>query len=115
MQLIFMGQPVLVAARRLIIVLISRAIHRSFSPSARLLNRAGWRQDFKRPHHFGSMSATIDAPLTVAGLVTAYARQKPAAGLIVHSDRGSQYASDAFRNQLGEYQMVQSMSRRGNC
>jgi putative transposase len=45
----------------------------------------------------------------------AYARQEPAAGLIVPSDRGSQYASDAFRDQLGEYQMVQSMSRRGNC
>jgi putative transposase len=36
------------------------------------------------------MSATIDAQLTVDALVMAYARQKPAPGLIVHSDRGSQ-------------------------
>lgn len=62
-----------------------------------------------------SMSATIDAPLSVAALQMAYTRQKPAAGLIVHSDRGSQYASELFRDQLGEYRMVQSMSRRGNC
>jgi putative transposase len=62
-----------------------------------------------------SMSATIDAQLTVAALVMAYDRQKPAAGLIVHSDRGSQYASDAFRDRLDDYQMMQSMSRRGNC
>jgi putative transposase len=62
-----------------------------------------------------SMSATIDAQLTVAALVMAYDRQKPAARLIVHSDRGSQYASDAFRDRLDDYQMMQSMSRRGNC
>lgn len=35
--------------------------------------------------------------------------------LIVHSDRGSQYASQHFRNRLAVHQMVQSMSRRGNC
>jgi transposase InsO family protein len=62
-----------------------------------------------------SMSATIDAQLAINALLMAYARQKPALGLIVHSDRGSQYASKDFRDQLDEYQMVQSMSRRGNC
>lgn len=62
-----------------------------------------------------SMSATIDAQLAVDALVMAYTRQKPAPGLIVHSDRGSQYASKDFRDQMEEYQMVPSMSRRGNC
>jgi putative transposase len=62
-----------------------------------------------------SMSATIDASLTVAALVMACARQEPAPGLIVHTDRGSQYASQAFRDQLSKHRMVQSMSRRGNC
>jgi putative transposase len=33
----------------------------------------------------------------------------------VHSDRGSQYASQTFRGQIDEYQMAQSMSQRGNC
>lgn len=62
-----------------------------------------------------SMSATINAQLTVDALVMAYTRQRPPAGLIVHSDRGSQYASGAFRDRLTEYQIVQSMSRRANC
>ena len=37
------------------------------------------------------------------------------AGLIFHSDRGSQYASEDFRNVLQEYGITASMSRRGNC
>ena len=36
-------------------------------------------------------------------------------GLIFHSDRGSQYASEDFRNVLAEYAITASMSRRGNC
>ena len=62
-----------------------------------------------------SMSATIDAKLAVDALQMAIARQRPSAGLIVHSDRGSQYASADFRDKLGEHGMRQSMSRRGNC
>jgi putative transposase len=62
-----------------------------------------------------SMSATIDAQLALDALTMALSRQKPAAGLVVHSDRGSQYASSAFRQKLTELQMLQSMSRRGNC
>ncbi len=34
---------------------------------------------------------------------------------IIHSDRGSQYASSAFREILAEHQLIQSMSRKGNC
>ena len=36
-------------------------------------------------------------------------------GLVFHSDRGSQYASDDFRKLLEEYGIISSMSRRGNC
>ena len=39
----------------------------------------------------------------------------PTAGLIVHSDQGSQYAATRFKALLGRHQAVQSMSRRGNC
>jgi putative transposase len=42
-------------------------------------------------------------------------RRKPAPGLIHHSDRGSQYASEAFQGKLIEYGMTCSMSRKGNC
>jgi putative transposase len=62
-----------------------------------------------------AMSATIQAQLAVDALLMAFARQRPSAGLIVHSDRGSQYASADFRNALENYGMRQSMSRRGNC
>lgn len=37
------------------------------------------------------------------------------AGLMFHSDRGSQYASQDFRDVLTEYGITASMSRRGNC
>jgi len=36
-------------------------------------------------------------------------------GLLFHSDRGSQYASTAFRKLLADQKCVQSMSRKGNC
>ena len=37
------------------------------------------------------------------------------AGLLFHSDQGSQYANGAFRDVLKEYGITSSMSRRGNC
>ncbi len=42
-------------------------------------------------------------------------RRKPAPGLVVHSDRGSQYASKAHQNLLKAYGLVGSMSRKGDC
>jgi transposase InsO family protein len=39
----------------------------------------------------------------------------PAAGLRVHSDRGSQYASKLYQKTLNQHQFVCSMSRKGNC
>jgi len=62
-----------------------------------------------------SMSERMPAKLVCDALAMAYFRRKPAAGLIVHSDRGVQYASLAYREQIAQYQMVQSMSRRANC
>lgn len=62
-----------------------------------------------------SMSERIRAELVCDALKSAYWRRKPAAGLLMHTDRGSQYASDAHRKLLGDFEMIQSMSRRGNC
>lgn len=42
-------------------------------------------------------------------------RRSPSSGLIHHSDRGSQYASDDFQALLTKHHMRCSMSRRGNC
>lgn len=60
-------------------------------------------------------SRNIDSELVIQSLDQAIAFRSPRAGLIVHSDRGSQYASEAFRRRLDERELVQSMSRRGNC
>jgi putative transposase len=62
-----------------------------------------------------SMSDRMKAKLVTDALTMAYWRRKPAPGLIMHSDRGVQYASDEHRKLLDRYRMVQSMSRSGNC
>ena len=41
--------------------------------------------------------------------------RRPSAGLLVHSDQGSQYGSDEYQRLLKKHEMVCSMSRRGNC
>ncbi|WP_419581136.1 IS3 family transposase [Stieleria magnilauensis] len=60
-------------------------------------------------------SRKIDSELVIESLDQAIVFRSPSAGLIVHSDRGSRYASAAFRRRLVERELVQSMSRRGNC
>jgi putative transposase len=53
--------------------------------------------------------------LVLAALDQAYESQQPPAGLLHHSDRGSQYASEEYRSKLNQYGMKASMSRKGNC
>jgi transposase InsO family protein len=62
-----------------------------------------------------AMSERIKADLVCQALRMAYWRRKPAAGLIMHTDRGSQYASGTHRKLIKDYGMVQSMSRKANC
>lgn len=62
-----------------------------------------------------SMSERITAELVCEALKSAYWRRKPPPGLMMHTDRGSQYASDRHRQQLRDYGMTPSMSRRANC
>jgi transposase InsO family protein len=62
-----------------------------------------------------SMSESLERTIVIDALKMAYRRRKPRKGLIHHSDRGSQYASDDYRNLLKEYGMRMSMSRKGNC
>ena len=61
------------------------------------------------------MSECMKADLVCNAVKSAYWRRKPPAGLLMHTDRGSQYASEIHRRLLGDYQMIQSMSRKGNC
>ena len=60
-------------------------------------------------------SRNIDSELAIKSLDQAIALRGPQPGLVVHSDRGCQYASEAFRRRLGDHGIIQSMSRRGNC
>jgi putative transposase len=62
-----------------------------------------------------SMSPRLHADLVCQALKTAYVRRKPPPGVILHSDRGSQYASAQHRQLLNDFRMLQSMSRRANC
>jgi putative transposase len=62
-----------------------------------------------------SMSSRLHADLVCQALKTAYVRRKPPPGVILHSDRGSQYASARHRQMLNDFRMMQSMSRRANC
>jgi hypothetical protein len=64
-----------------------------------------------------SMHEQMTRRLVINALRTARFRRRPAreSGMIFHSDRGSQYASEALRNLLGAYGITASMSRRGNC
>jgi len=62
-----------------------------------------------------SMQPHMRTELVSDALRMAWFRRRPEAGLIVHSDRGSQYCSHDFQDLLKSYGMRSSMSRRGNC
>jgi transposase InsO family protein len=62
-----------------------------------------------------AMSERITKNLVSQSLFRAVAAQRPAEGLIHHSDRGSQYCSYEYQELLGQFEMKSSMSRKGNC
>lgn len=62
-----------------------------------------------------SMSNRIKKKLVIDALRMAIWRRSPEAGLVFHSDRGSQYCSNDFQQMLKNNAMVSSMSRKGNC
>ena len=62
-----------------------------------------------------SMSERMKADLVCTALTAAFWQRKPSAGLVMHTDRGSQYASNRHRKLIVQYRMVQSMSRQANC
>jgi putative transposase len=61
-----------------------------------------------------AISRSIDARLTMAALKSAIERRKPPPGCMHHSDRGSQYAAERYRDLLIVHGLVGSMGRRGN-
>jgi putative transposase len=62
-----------------------------------------------------AMSKTMTASLATTALEMAIHRRRPLKGLLHHSDQGVQYASKEYQKMLKKYDMVCSMSRKGNC
>lgn len=62
-----------------------------------------------------AMAPSMPAQLVCDALKIAIASRQPAPGLVVHSDRGSQYASAEHAQLLQRHGLTASMSRKGNC
>ena len=81
----------------------------------------GWRylciiEDlFNREIVGWSLGDNLRTGLVTSAFHQAVATKKPQAGMIFHSDRGAQYASHEFRDELEKHGILSSMSRTGNC
>ena len=62
-----------------------------------------------------AMGSRLTVDLAERALTMALTHRKPTAGLLHHSDRGSQYAAHRYQRLLGEHGITPSMSRTGNC
>jgi transposase InsO family protein len=62
-----------------------------------------------------ALSSTMTAKDTVVAAWCMAIKNRPAKGVLFHSDRGVQYASHEFRKEIKRYEVIQSMSRKGNC
>jgi transposase InsO family protein len=62
-----------------------------------------------------SMAGHLESRLVVDALEMAVRSRLPGEGLLAHSDRGSQYASEHYQGLLGKHGIACSMSRRANC
>jgi putative transposase len=58
---------------------------------------------------------TLETDLVLRALHQAITRRRPTPGLVVHSDRGVQYASSVYRQLLAQHGLIASMSRKANC
>ena len=62
-----------------------------------------------------SMKPTLAKDIVVDAILMAVWRRRPKREIIIHSDQGSQYGSDAWLRFCREHHLQPSMSRRGNC
>jgi transposase InsO family protein len=106
-------------------------LNRQFNPNAPNLVWVGdityiWTQEgwlylavmidlFSRQVLGWQMSDRIDSALVVDALQAALLSRGGVAGVMIHTDRGVQYCSHAFRQAAADAHLIQSMSRKGNC
>ena len=76
---------------------------------------ATWLDRYSRKVVGWDVRESMPEDLVSEALRRALTVRKPTAGLVVHSDQGSQYAATNFKALLARHQAVQSMNRRGNC
>ena len=62
-----------------------------------------------------ALSTTMTTSDTVVAAWRMAIRNRPTYGVLFHSDRGVQYASHSFKEEIKQYGVIQSMSRKGNC
>ena len=74
-----------------------------------------WMDLYSRTVVGWSMKDPMRSSLVCEALKMAIGSRETAPGLMIHSDRGSQYASHAFRQLLGDHQFIASMSRKAQC
>jgi len=111
--------------------IVDNVLDRQFEPAAAneswvadityIRTRSGWlylaavMDLFSRKIVGWAMAPSMPAELVCSALQMAISQRNPPPGLIVHSDRGSQYASEAHRALLTRHNFRASMSRKGNC
>jgi transposase InsO family protein len=74
-----------------------------------------WQDKVTRRISGWSIGETMTAELVISALEKAIKQDLVRAGAIIHSDRGSQYVSNGFRELLRKNCFRQSMSGKGNC
>ena len=62
-----------------------------------------------------AVSRSLNHEMVTEALQMGIWRRRPEKGLMIHSDQGVQYACDNFQNMIKKHDLVQSMSRKGNC
>ena len=70
---------------------------------------------YSRPVVGWALSSSLDPTLVLTARPRAVALRRPPRGLIIHSDRGVQYACSSFVEGVSQRGFVQSMSRKGDC
>lgn len=62
-----------------------------------------------------ALGSSLDTEMVLAALYRGIRNRRPGSGLIIHSDRGVQYACKDFQKTVKKRGFIQGMSRRGNC
>jgi putative transposase len=113
------GGPI--APNRLQHLIVRRPDHVWVTDATCILTAQGWLylvavlDRYTRRIIGWAMHQILDARLVSAALRMALLQRQPSRPLIIHSDRGAQFASAAYRQLLAQHGLVASMSRKGNC